>query len=70
MVIVHDLPSRRARRRGEEIEFRLIYAAAFPLFLAAAVLGRLARPMAERRRSIIAEARAAADTVLPFAFMG
>lgn len=59
---------------GEAIESRLIFALTFPVFLAAVLVARLA-PAARRsgvgsRRSILAEARAAANTCIPFAFMG
>lgn len=59
---------------GEAIESRLIFALTFPVFLAAVIVARLA-PVARRsgvgsRRSILAEARAAANTCIPFAFMG
>jgi hypothetical protein len=61
-------------RREEALEYRLILAASFPVFLAAAVVARLLpsgrrhRPAAGPR-SIIGEARAAARTFVPFAFM-
>jgi hypothetical protein len=57
-------------RRKEAIEFRLLYGAAFLVFLVAAGLSRLAPGAQGRaRRSILGEARAAANTCLPFAFM-
>jgi hypothetical protein len=65
----------RAARRQEALEYRLVYLAGFVVFLAAAVVARLL-PAGQRRRSpgrdrsIVGEARAAADTFIPFAFMG
>lgn len=64
-------------RREELAEFRIIFLLCFPLCLAAAALGRMLprrwrddrhRPAA--RRSIFAEAKAAAHACVPFAFMG
>lgn len=60
------------RRKDEAREFRLIFAVSFAVFLVAAVVARLVpsgRP-AEPRRSILDEARAAARTSIPFAYMG
>ncbi len=63
--------------RQDRIEFRLFFVLCFPLFLLAAIVSRLlpARPaftsgLRQKRKPVIAEARAAANTVLPFAFMG
>jgi hypothetical protein len=61
-------------RREEAREFRLLYLLSFAIFLVAAVVARLL-PWRERRpgqpsRSIVAEARAAANTFVPLAFMG
>ena len=60
-----------ARIRAREAkEFRLMFIATFPLFLAAGLVGRaLSRRSPNRRKSVIAEARAAANTCIPFAFM-
>jgi uncharacterized MAPEG superfamily protein len=59
---------------GEAVESRLIFALTFPVFLAAVLVSRLASagrgPRVGSRRSILAEARAAANTCIPFAFMG
>jgi NaMN:DMB phosphoribosyltransferase len=64
----------RAARRQEALEYRLVYLAGFAVFLAVAVATRLLpgrqRHPQRRRRSIVGEARAAADTFIPFAFMG
>ncbi|MFZ1108190.1 MAG: hypothetical protein WAN43_07580 [Rhodomicrobium sp.] len=58
-------------RAREAKEFRLMLIATFPLFLAAGLLGRALSPRrtANQRKSIFAEARAAANTCIPFAFM-
>jgi len=65
------------RQHQEEIQFRLILAATYPFFLAAAAAGRLrpsrdaSRPgLAPVRRTIFGEARAMAVQAIPFAFMG
>lgn len=61
---------------SDEQQYRLIYAATFPFFLAAAACGRAARRMAGRKpvagapRSLVAEARAAGSNALLFAFLG
>ncbi len=61
-------------RSREEGEFRLIFLASFALFLFAALISRAmpwnwGKPRPGQPRSIIAEARAAANTAIPFAFM-
>jgi hypothetical protein len=59
--------------QGETLQFRLIFAAIFLVFLVAAALARvLPRQwrMAGGDRSIFGEARTAAATFAPFAFMG
>jgi hypothetical protein len=61
------------RRREETVEFRLIFATAFIVFLVAATVGRLLLGQWQPHRaggSVFAEARAAASTIVPFAFMG
>ena len=61
-----------ARIRAREAkEFRLMFIATFPLFLAAGLVTRAvsSRRKSNKRKSIIAEARAAANTCIPFAFM-
>jgi len=68
--------TRDARRRGrsETIEYRLIVALCVVLLLpAAAVMRCLPRRTPGQRprgRSVLGEARAMADTYIPFAFMG
>jgi len=70
--MTHDVRSGIDR---DAIDFRLIYITSFIIFLASAALGRL-MPWrwrgwsSGRRGSIISEARAAANTFTPFAFMG
>jgi hypothetical protein len=64
-------------KRTESIEFRLIFAAAFVVFLAAAIVERLVprrffarvRPAGERK-SIFEQAKGAANTCAAYAFMG
>ena len=65
------------RLHHEAVEFRLILAATYPFFLAAAALGRVmpergaGRPsLGIARRSVFGEARAMAVQAIPFAFMG
>jgi len=61
------------RRREETVEFRLIFATAFIVFLVAATVGRLLPGQWQPHRaggSVFAEVRAAASTIVPFAFMG
>lgn len=66
-----------SRRRTDEIQFRLIYGATLPFFVAAALVQRLV-PSRRRRRSdrdaatpsIVREAKSAARTCGSFALMG
>ncbi|ACA18081.1 conserved hypothetical protein [Methylobacterium sp. 4-46] len=63
-----------SRSRSEQAQFRLILAATYPVFLAAAVVqrvlpGRGVTPPG-LRRSVFGEARAMALSAIPFAFMG
>ena len=62
-------------RAARSLEFRLIFAVSFVVFLVAAVAGRLLPGQAHKKarqasRSVIAEARAAAHTFVPMVFMG
>ena len=64
-------------RRSDEMEFRLIFIVSFVFFLIAAAVTRclprkwsLVPPGPDGRRSIIREAKMAADSAVPFAFMG
>ena len=64
-----------ARLHQEALQFRLILAATYPFFLAAAALGRFGPDRPGRvglapRRSVFGEARAMAVQAIPFAFMG
>jgi hypothetical protein len=67
-------PNTRAHQ--EALQFRLILAATYPFFLAAAALGRVrpdrpvGRGLPPARRSVFGEARAMAVQAIPFAFMG
>ena len=64
-------------RKGEVAEMRLIFMVSFAVFLVVAVVGRFL-PSSWRwdaagshgGKSILAEARAATHTFVPFAFMG
>ncbi len=58
-------------RAREAKEFRLMFLATFPLFLAAGLVTRAFSPRrsSRQRKSVFAEARAAANTCIPFAFM-
>jgi len=64
-------------KSAEAREFGALLTIAFVFFLAAALIGRVlpARwrpwpPSGRRHRSVVAEARAAADAFMPFALMG
>ncbi len=62
----------RSRRRASEArEFQVMFLLAFLIFLAAGVIRRLFHPFDKNsyRNPLIAEAKAAANTCLPFAFM-
>lgn len=66
---------RRRARRAAEREYRLLSAAAFPLFLAVAAGARLL-PLSGRRRicggehpTVLADARAMVAATIPMAFM-
>lgn len=64
----YDARLSRVRER-ERIEERLLYTAAFPLFLAGTLVKRATAGTNTKRQSIFAEARAAANTCIPFVFM-
>jgi hypothetical protein len=64
-------------RRGETLEYRVIYGAAFPAFLAGAIVERVLPSHWRRRaseaevsRSVVAQARHAASTCAAYALMG
>lgn len=69
--------SKLTLRRQEAREFRLLYWVCFTIFLVVAVCARVLpgrrhdsdTKLAGVRRSVFAEARASASTLLPFAFM-
>jgi hypothetical protein len=58
-------------RKEEALEYRLLYALSFGLFLLAAAAARVV-PFGRRHGglSIVGEAKLAASTCIPFAFMG
>ena len=58
-------------RAREAKEFRLMFIATFPLFLAAGVAARVFSAPGKRRKwkTVFAEARTSANTCIPFAFM-
>lgn len=77
MAVDTDTREHSTLGKGPPVECRVIYAVSFVICLAAAILSRLlpwrwsarrARP--EARRSIVAEARSAASTMIPVSFMG
>jgi hypothetical protein len=58
-----------SRRRADKREYALIFALLYLPFLAATIMSRLLAGRPEGpRRSVFAEARAAAASALPFAF--
>ncbi|MGY2047847.1 hypothetical protein [Methylobacterium sp. JK268] len=63
-----------SRSHAEQVQFRVILGATYPVFLAAAVLQRILPgrgfPPPGPRRSVFGEARAMALSAIPFAFMG
>ena len=67
--------ARRTSRRKDTSEYRLVYATCFVVFLVAAIISRLlpwnwmSSGDHGKRPSIIDEARDAAKTALPYAFM-
>ena len=65
--------SQRRRRGRTGIDFRLIYAVCFSVFLMAALVTRLMsliRFAPGSSRSVVEEARSGADTATSYAFMG
>ncbi|MEH3116920.1 MAG: hypothetical protein PGN25_04735 [Methylorubrum populi] len=75
LVMQRSMPA-ASRLHSEAIEFRVILAATYPFFLAAALVQRLVPGRATRRglppvrRSVFGEAKAMAVSAIPFAFMG
>ena len=75
-VMQRSMPA-TSRLHQEAVQFRIILAATYPFFLAAAVVQRMlpahrpARPgFTPARRSVFGEAKAMAVSAIPFAFMG
>lgn len=68
---MHETAPHARIRAREATEFRFMFLATFPLFLAAGVVTRAVswRRGSSARKSVIAEARTAANTCIPFAFM-
>jgi hypothetical protein len=67
----------RSRTHQDRIEYRLIFGAAFLVFLVAAAVSRLlpargrsGQAVNGRRASVFESARMAAGSTIPFAFMG
>lgn len=60
-------------RQRDRFEFRLLLWASFAIFLVVALFGRLLppslRPFRCTGKSVFGEAREAANTIVPFAFM-
>ena len=71
---MHRTMPSSSRLHQEALQFRVILAALYPFFLAAAIAQRVSRerahPRLGARRSVFAEARAMAVSAIPFAFMG
>ena len=63
---------KRARVTRDSREYKIIYVFTFPLFLAAALVGRVtsAQGAHTNRRSIFGEANELASATIPMAFMG
>lgn len=79
MAIAADNRTRTPARadRAETLEYRVIFAAAFVVFLGAAVIERLLPHRlfsqstdAEPKKSVLAQAKGAAKTCATYAFMG
>lgn len=65
--------SATSRQQQEQVQFRIILAATYPFFLAAAALQRIQPAKSAAvggRRSVFGEAMAMAASAIPFAFMG
>ncbi|WP_200258480.1 hypothetical protein [Halorhodospira neutriphila] len=67
-------PNAVRARRDEEAQYRMLMAVSFAVFLVGAFIARLApsrwrQALRGEQRSILEEARAAAQTSVPFAFM-
>ena len=68
--------AKRGGRRADSIEFKLIYAVGYIVFLGAAIAQRglhlvgLTHRASGDRKSVFGEARDAAGATIPYAFMG
>jgi len=68
----HTITLQRTRRRRDERDYRWVFWCAYPLFLIGAIVARLipGRKNADHpRHSVFKEARIAANSTIPFAFM-
>jgi hypothetical protein len=66
-------PVRGAARRGEQLTFRLLVAVTYPLFLAAAVVARIAAigsDQPDEDPSVFSRALKMSEATFAFAFMG
>jgi hypothetical protein len=67
---------RKSRRRGERLEFYVLYASCFGIFLLAVIvrralaLGGIVEAPGGPKLSVIGEAREAVGSNIPYAFMG
>lgn len=67
---------RASRRRDERIEFYLLYACCFSIFLVAVIVRRalvltgIVNAPSEAKLSVVKEAREAVGSTIPYAFMG
>lgn len=68
--MAHETERTRRSKASKTREFTAIFYLSYPVFLAAALIGRLA-PASEPRHglNVFAEAREMANTIIPFAFM-
>jgi hypothetical protein len=70
------LQTRAARRRDERIEFYLLYACCFSIFLVAVIVRRamvlagMVEAPSGPKLSVVREAREAVGSTIPYAFMG
>jgi len=73
VVMQRSMPA-SSRQHSEAVQFRIILAATYPFFLAAALVQRVfpqpRSAIPQQRRSVFAEARAMAVSAIPFVFMG
>ena len=67
---MRDSIASSGRLNSDAVHFRLVYIAAFPFCLLAALLGRVGHADHGTGRSILGDAKAAARTFGSFALMG